>query len=32
MRIADDVTFWGILEIGSATAERVGRGEVGGFT
>ncbi len=34
MRIADDVTSWGIfpLKIGSATAERVGRGEVGGVT
>ncbi len=34
MRIADDVTSWGNfpLKIGSAWAERVGRGEVGGFT
>ncbi len=33
MRIADDATSWGIsLEIGSAAAERVGRGEVGGVT
>ncbi len=34
MRIADDVTSWGISpsKIGSATAERVGRVEVGGVT
>ncbi len=34
MRIADDVTSWGHFpsKIDSATAERVGRGAVGGVT